>query len=67
MTYVKKKDIYEKYGVKEIYHNRSRQENADLYILKDGAYVLNQKGSKTESLNSVLLVGFSIELSRLFK
>jgi len=62
-----KKDIYEKYGVKEYIIVDPVQENADLYLLKDGAYILHQKAQKIESLNSVLLQGFSIELSRLFK
>jgi Uma2 family endonuclease len=62
-----KKDIYEKYGVKEYIIIDPVQENADLYLLKDGAFILNQKVQKTESLNSILLPGFSIELSKLFK
>lgn len=62
-----KKDIYEKYGVKEYIIIDPVQENADLHVLKDGAYILHQKAQKTESLNSVLLQGFSIELSKLFK
>jgi Uma2 family endonuclease len=62
-----KKDIYEKYGVKEYIIIDPVQENADLYILKDGAYVLNQKVQKNESLNSVLLQGLTIDLSKLFK
>jgi Uma2 family endonuclease len=62
-----KKDIYEKYGVKEYIIIDPVQENADLYILKDGVYALHQKAQKTESLNSVLLQGFSIDISKLFK
>lgn len=62
-----KKDIYEKYGVKEYIIIDPVQENADLYLLKDGVFVLDQKVQKTESLNSILLPGFSIELSKLFK
>ena len=62
-----KKDIYEKFGVKEYIIIDPVQENADLYVLKDGAYYLHQKAQKTESLNSILLQGFSINLSQLFK
>lgn len=62
-----KKDIYEKYGVKEYIIIDPVQENADLYILKDGTYVLHQKAQKTASLNSVLLPGFIIDISGLFK
>jgi Uma2 family endonuclease len=62
-----KKDIYEKFGVKEYLIIDPVQENADLYVLKDGAYYLHQKAQKTESLNSILLQGFSVNLSQLFK
>ncbi|MDB5029597.1 Uma2 family endonuclease [Mucilaginibacter sp.] len=62
-----KKDIYEKYGVKEYIIIDPVQENADLYALKDGSYQLPQKVQKHETLNSILLQGFSIELSKLFQ
>ncbi|HEY2584097.1 MAG TPA: Uma2 family endonuclease [Mucilaginibacter sp.] len=62
-----KKDIYEKYGVKEYIIIDPIAKNADLYVLKDGAYYLHQKAQNNESLNSVLLDGFNIELSQLFK
>ena len=62
-----KKDIYEKYGVKEYIIVDPVQQNADLYILKDGAYFLSQKAQKNETLNSILLNGFSIDLTQLFK
>ncbi len=62
-----KKDIYEKYGVKEYIIIDPIQENADLYILKDGIFFLNQKAEKTDALNSLILPGFAIDLKRLFK
>lgn len=62
-----KKDIYEKYGVKEYIIIDPVLLNADLYSLKDGAYHLYQKAQKTESLKSVILPGLSIELGRLFR
>jgi len=61
-----KKDIYEKYGVKEYIIIDPIAQNADLYVLKEGLYYLHQKAVKTETLNSVLLPGFNIELSTLF-
>ena len=61
-----KKDVYEKYGVKEYIIIDPIAQNADLYVLKDGLYVLNQKAAKTETLNSVLLPGFGVELGKLF-
>ena len=62
-----KKDIYEKYSVKEYIVIDPVQENADLYALKEGAYYLHQKATKDEQLNSVLLQGLKIDLSTLFK
>jgi Uma2 family endonuclease len=62
-----KKDIYEKYGVKEYIIIDPIAQNADLYLLKEGIYQLHQRAEKTEQLNSVLLPGFSIQLSQLFK
>ncbi|MGY3213992.1 Uma2 family endonuclease [Mucilaginibacter sp. HD30] len=62
-----KKEIYEKFGVKEYIIVDPIAQNADLYSLKDGAYQLQQKAQKTEQLNSVLLPGLIIELQKLFK
>jgi len=62
-----KKDIYEKYGVKEYIIIDPIQENADLYILKDNVYYLHQKAEKKEVLNSLILPGFFIDLKRFFK
>jgi Uma2 family endonuclease len=62
-----KKDIYEKYGVKEYIIIDPIQQNADLYILKNGTFILKQKAQLTEVLKSVLLPGFDIEVSKLFQ
>ena len=62
-----KKDIYEKYGVTEYIIIDPIAQNADLYVLKDGVYYLHQRPGKNESLNSVLLVGFSFEINELFR
>jgi Uma2 family endonuclease len=61
-----KKDIYEKYGVKEYIIIDPIAQNVDLYVLKDGAYYLHQKVQKEERLNSVLLPDFGVDLSKLF-
>jgi Uma2 family endonuclease len=62
-----KKNIYEKYGVKEYVIIDPIEQSAELYALKDGIYYLHQKAQNNEQLNSVLLQGFSIDLSKLFK
>jgi Uma2 family endonuclease len=62
-----KKNVYEKYGVKEYIVVDPIEQSAELYILKDGIYQMHQKTQNNEVLNSVLLQGFSIDLSKLFQ
>jgi Uma2 family endonuclease len=62
-----KKDIYEKYGVKEYIIVDPIAQNADLYSLMNGAYYLHQQAQKNEILTSVILPGFAIELAKIFK
>jgi Uma2 family endonuclease len=62
-----KKDIYEKYGVKEYIIIDPIEQSVELYTLKSNAYNLHQKAQNNESLNSLILPGFSIDLSKLFK
>jgi len=62
-----KKDIYEKYGVREYIIIDPVQMNADLYALKDGTYYLHQRAQKTESLISLVLPGLNFDLNRLFR
>ncbi|WP_426670744.1 Uma2 family endonuclease [Mucilaginibacter sp. McL0603] len=61
-----KKDIYQKYGVKEYIIVDPIALNSELYILQDGVYQLHQKAEKTEQLQSVLLPGLSFDLSKIF-
>jgi len=61
-----KKDVYEKFRVKEYIIIDPIAQNADLYSLNDKTYSLNQKATKAESLTSVLLPGFVVELSAIF-
>ncbi len=62
-----KKNIYEKFGVKEYIIIDPIERNAELYLLKDNAYYLHQKAQNNEFLNSTILPGFSMDLSKLFK
>ena len=61
-----KKDIYEKYGVKEYILIDPLQLNAEIYILEENHFVLRQKAGINEALESVLLNGFTIDLNKLF-
>jgi Uma2 family endonuclease len=62
-----KKDIYQKYGVKEYIIVDPIAMNAELYALRDGIYYLHQKAEKTESLHSLILPGLSFDLQKVFK
>jgi Uma2 family endonuclease len=62
-----KKDIYEKYGVKEYIIIDPVAQNADLYALKDGVYYLHQKVQKDEQLNSIVIPGLILDLTMIFK
>jgi Uma2 family endonuclease len=62
-----KKDIYEKYGVREYIIIDPIAQNADLYALREGVYYLHQKARNKEYLNSLILPGLSIDLDKIFK
>jgi Uma2 family endonuclease len=61
-----KKDVYQKFGVKEYIIIDPIALNFEMYILKDGIYQLLQKAEQTEKLNSVLLPGLSFDLAKIF-
>ncbi|MES2278753.1 MAG: Uma2 family endonuclease [Bacteroidota bacterium] len=62
-----KKDIYEKYGVKEYIIIDPIQETAELYTIVNNAYQFQQKATKAELLNSLVIPGFSFDLKKLFR
>ena len=62
-----KKDIYEKYGVKEYIIIDPLQETAELYRIENSRYHLQQKASKNELLKSLIIPGFNFDLHKLFK
>jgi len=62
-----KKDLYEKYGVKEYIIIDPIAQNAELYLLKDGVYYLHQKAKNKELLSSIILPGLHFDLNKLFK
>lgn len=62
-----KKDIYERYSVKEYIIVDPIQQNAEVYSLENGHFLLSQKAGKLEALQSRLLKGLKIDLALLFK
>lgn len=61
-----KKDIYQKYGVKEYIIVDPIAFTFESYTLRDNVYQLHQKAEKSETLDSVLLPGLSFDLSKIF-
>lgn len=59
-----KKDIYEKYGVKEYIIVDPIAETAELYSLQNATYILHQKAQKNEILNSVIIAGLAFPLNK---
>jgi Uma2 family endonuclease len=62
-----KKDTCEKYGIKEYIIIDPIVQIAELYALKDSVYFLHQKAEKKDKLNSLILPGFTVDLSEIFK
>lgn len=61
-----KKEIYQKYGVKEYIILDPIAKNAQLFTLDKGTYRLHQTAHLQETLRSIILPGFSFDLSYLF-
>jgi len=61
-----KKNIYEKYGVKEYIVVDPIEQSVELYAQKEGIYYLHQKAQNNEILTSLLLPGFDIDLAKIF-
>jgi Uma2 family endonuclease len=61
-----KKNIYEKYGVKEYIIIDPIEQSAELYTLIDSVYSLQQRAEKTDQLNSLILPGLALNLSEIF-
>ncbi len=61
-----KKDIYEKYGVAEYIIIDPLQQSAEVHVLKDNAFFIDQKVKFPGSFHSLVLKGFSIDLTELF-
>jgi len=62
-----KKNVYEKYGVKEYIIIDIIALVGELFTLTEGIYNLDQKAQKNEHLKSRLLPGLNIDLSKLFR
>ena len=62
----KKKKVYESGGVQEYWIVDPNDQTIEIYVLKGGKYVLEKEFVKTETLQSPLLLGFSLKLDKVF-
>lgn len=62
-----KKDTCEIYGVKEYIIVDPIYQSAEVYILKDNAFFIDQKVKFPGSFHSLVLEGFSVDLKELFE
>ena len=61
-----KKDIYERYGVQEYIIIDPIQQSAEVYVLKDNAFFIDQKVKSPGRFHSHVLKGFSVDLQEIF-
>lgn len=61
-----KKDLYEKYGVAEYIIIDPLQLSAEIYVLKEASYILDQKVTQVGTFHSTILNGFTVDLKELF-
>jgi len=61
-----KKDFYERYGVKEYLIVDPVRHDAEVYILIDGTFTLQQKEQQSGVINLNTLPGLQIDLQKLF-
>jgi Uma2 family endonuclease len=62
-----KKNIYEKYGVKEYIIIDPLEQSVELYTFKESGFYLHQRTEGNDILKSVVLPGFTVDLSTIFK
>jgi Uma2 family endonuclease len=62
-----KKDVYERYGVQEYIIVDPIATEVELYSLNEGVFQLHQKVRGSGAITSLVLPGFTIELSEIFK
>ena len=61
-----KKDFYERYGVKEYLIIDPKRFDAEVYVLTDGKFNLQQKEKQNGIINLNTLPGLQIDLQKLF-
>ena len=62
-----KKDLYEKYGVREYIIIDPIDQIVEVHVLKEDAFVLDQKVKQPGVFHSTILNGFTVNLQELFE
>lgn len=62
-----KKNVYQKFGVKEYWIVDPNEEIVEIWVLKDKNFQLNCRASNDQKIDSQLLKGFQIDLHLIFK
>ncbi len=62
-----KKDIYEKYGVREYWLIEPRNKSIEIYAFVEQRFKLVQYAEETGSVQSLVLKGFKIDLAKIFE
>lgn len=63
---IEKKELYEKFGVKEYWIVLPEQQSVEIYILKNGHYELFLTASEDQFIESKILAGLHFQVSFLF-
>ena len=62
-----KKNVYQKFGVKEYWLVDPDEEIVEIWVLKNNNFQLECRASKDQKIDSQLLKGFQIDLHLIFK
>lgn len=63
---IEKKELYEKFGVKEYWIVDPKKQWVEIYILDDRKYKLHQREEKSGKINSKILKGFELKPKEIF-
>lgn len=63
---IEKKELYEKFGVREYWIVDPKKQWVEIYTLEDKKYKSHQQAEKSGKINSKLLKGFELKLKEIF-
>ncbi len=64
---IEKKELYEKFGVKEYWIVDPKKQWVEIYVLEDKKYKLHQRVEKSGEIRSLIIKGFKLALREIFK